>query len=97
MTIWLGKYLGKSEHAEKFNFWRPFHIACRKRQSSMEGDVKWHKFTKNDKNNGEIQIGNIMWGVACHFKAQYKQKWEFYTLQSNNPHEFCSSAEKLNF
>ena len=28
----------------------------------MEGDVTLHKLTKNDKNNGEIQIGNIMWG-----------------------------------
>ena len=77
MAIWLRKYLGKLEHVEKFNFLRPLQIACRMTRSSMEGDVKWHKFTKNDKNNGEFQIGNIMWGLHAISKLNISKNENF--------------------
>ena len=79
MAIWLRKYLGKLEHVEKFNFLRPLQIACRMTRSSMEGDVKWHKFTKNDKNNGGIQFCNIMWGWSAISKLKISKN-KFFIL-----------------
>ena len=96
MAIWLRKFLGKLEHVEKFNFWRPLQIARRMRRSWMEGDVKWHKFTKNDKNNGGIQFCNIMWGYSAISKLKISKN-KIFVLSNEIIHKNLAAVQKTQF
>ena len=93
MVICLRKYLGKLEYVEKFNLLIPLQIACRMRQSSMEGDGKWHKLTKNDKNNCGIEFGSIMWGWSAIKKLKISKN-EIFVLCIEIIHKNLAAVQK---